>query len=89
LLTESLACNASTANAFGVVVTDIADPFETTKNTTIKSLGGLYGGLWRDVALRSGVWLNNSAVTSITLAPLVGSNFVTNSRFSLYGLKGS
>ena len=89
LLTESLASSVSTANAFGVVVADIADPFETTKNKTVKAVSGLQGGLWRDVSLRSGVWLNTGAVTSITLAPLVGSNFVANSRFSIYGLKGS
>ena len=75
----------NTANSFGAVVLDILDPFETTKNTTIRALSGLTGSL-NEVHLRSGAWYNTDALTSINFDQF-GSNFVTTSRFSIYGLK--
>ena len=35
------------------------------------------------------LWSNTSAITSITLAPALGTNFVSGSRFDLYGIKNS
>jgi len=87
-LAEAMPVSSSTANAFGAIVTDILDPFETTKNKTVRSLNGM-NAAWSSVELRSGAWLSTSAVSSITIKPLVGSNLVANSRFSLYGLKAA
>jgi hypothetical protein len=40
--------------------------------------------------LTSGIWNNNSAITSITFSePNGGTNFATNSTFYLYGIKNS
>lgn len=72
-----------TSGMFGATVIDILDPFETTKNTTIRLLSGS-GAL--GIYLFSGVWLNTSALTTILLYPEINS-FVTGSRFGLYGLK--
>jgi hypothetical protein len=79
------AANA-TANAFGPGVIDILDPFETTKNKTVRSLAGT--PTTPQVSLRSGLWRNTAAVSSITLLDPT-SNLVTGSRFSLYGIKAA
>lgn len=77
-----------TASAFNAGVCDILDPFETTKNKTIRTLSGVPGSYDR-IWLASNLWVNTSAVTSITLVSGFSANFVTGSRFSIYGLKGS
>lgn len=83
-----LGCTANNAAAdtYGASIIDFLDPFETTKNTTVRSLGGQTSGLNR-IGLESFAWFNTDALTSIQLAPSA-SSFVTGSRFSLYGLKG-
>jgi hypothetical protein len=80
----------ATANTFGIAVIDILDPFETTKNKTVRTLGGRVpaNGETR-IALSSGLWANTAAVSSINIAPEAGSQWVTNSRFSLYGIKAA
>jgi hypothetical protein len=69
---------------FSGAVTDILDFSDTTKNTTIRNLSG------NDVQVRltSGLWIDTSAITSTTILPNVG-NFITGSRFSLYGIKAA
>ena len=76
----------TSANIFGVSVIDILDYANTNKNTTIRGLSGANGTSSR-VALKSGVWLNTAAVSSILLYRS-GLSFVAGSRFSLYGIKG-
>jgi hypothetical protein len=73
------------ANIFASFVIDILDPFETTKFTTSRTLGGF---ATRSIGLNSGNWRNTDALTSITLRHQVGDNLVTGSRFSLYGIRG-
>lgn len=87
MVTENMPVSSSTANVFGVFVTDILDPFQTTKNKTVRTLNGM-NAAWTSIELRSGAWLSTTAASSILLKPLVGANFVANSRFSIYGLKG-
>jgi hypothetical protein len=79
------AANA-TANAFGAGVIDILDAYETTKNKTVRSLAG--ATTTPQISLRSGLWRNTAAVSSITLLDPT-SNLVTGSRFSLYGSKAA
>ena len=74
------------SNIFGAGVIDILDPFETNKNTTIRAFGGETANNY--VAIHSGAWYNTAALTSITIDQF-GTNFVADSRFSLYGLKAS
>jgi hypothetical protein len=88
-ITESAACANNAANIFAGIVTDILDPFETTKNKTIRSFGGNYASGWKGVELYSGLWQSTNALTTITLTPLIGTNFVQYTRFSLYGMRSS
>jgi hypothetical protein len=78
------AANAPTG-AYGAAVIDIPDAFSSSKNKTLKSLGG--SRTTPQISLRSGAWLNTNAVTSISLFDNT-SNLVSGSRFSLYGIRG-
>jgi hypothetical protein len=81
-----VAGNTATANAFGGGVTDILDPYSTTKNTTIRTLNGLASST-NYVSLTSSAWYNTAALTSILMLP-DSNDWVAGSRFSLYGIKG-
>lgn len=76
------------ASSYGAIVVDVLDYASTSKNKTIRLLGGTdYNGSG-NVALVSGVWLNNTtAISSITLTSGAGS-WTTDSKFALYGIKG-
>jgi hypothetical protein len=79
------ALGGNTGN-FGAVMIDILDAFETTKNKSTRHFGGYSTDI---VELGSGSWRNTAALTSILLDQDVGSNFLTGSRFSLYGWKAA
>ena len=72
-----------TSNTFGAFVTDILDFASSSKNTTLKSLSGTSSV----IELSSGLLNNTASITSINLDVLIGTNFVSGSRFSLYGVK--
>ena len=79
------------ANAFGVQVIDILDYANTNKNKVIRSYTGMdYNGtsntLPGQLNLRSGVWLNTNAITSITLKS-EANNLTQYSQLALYGIK--
>jgi hypothetical protein len=80
----TFANNTLATGAFGGVVLDILDPFETTKNTTARAFGGL-----SIIGLSSMAWFNTNSVTSIRIASFTSSNLLQNSRFSLYGIKAT
>jgi hypothetical protein len=79
-------CNAD-SNNFAAAVIDILDPFETSKNKTIRSFAGSArsGSNW--LGLYSGAWYSTDAITSIELG--FGNNWTQYSRFSLYGIKAA
>ena len=85
ILLQRITTSADTANAFGAMVVDFLDSYSTTKNKTIRSFGGYAIG---QLFLNSGFRNNTASITSITLTSATGPNFVTGSRFSLYGIKG-
>lgn len=82
----SLTAATQTANSFGAMIIDILDPFETTKNTTIRTFAGLTGS-YNFVGLSSGLWMNTNAITTILLDQFFGTQFLAGSRFSLYGFR--
>ena len=70
-------------NVSCVAVMDILDFASTTKNTTTRSINA---DVNFNVIVASSGWYSTAAVTSLTL--LANVNFVTGSRFSLYGIRG-
>jgi hypothetical protein len=81
-----IAGNTAQTYEFGGSIVDILDPFSSTKNKTVRSLGGLKGG-GTEIGLISGLYLSTSAITGLTVIPETG-DFQVGSRFSLYGIKG-
>jgi hypothetical protein len=77
----------STTNAFAAFVVDIMDAYGN-KNKTIRALSGQTASGANNIALGSGLWNSTASLTSLTIDPIYGSNFVAGSRFSIYGLKG-
>lgn len=75
------------ANAFIAGIVDILDFSNTSKYKTTRALSGIAssaGG--QGIKLGSSLWQSTAAITSVTMLPVSG-NFVTGSRFSIYGLK--
>ena len=68
---------------------EIADYANTSKNKTARGIYGYdtNGGTYtQELGLFSGLWMNNSAINSITLSLTQGTNFGGSSTFSLYGV---
>jgi len=77
----------SGANIFGAYIWDFLDYANTSKNKTVRLLGGVDFNGSGTVGLISGAWFNTAAINSLTFTS-GSANFSTNSRFSLYGIKG-
>ncbi len=82
-------------NVFNGFVLDILDYANTNKYKTMRILAGYdvngtggTGSFGGTVGLYSGAWQNTNAVTSITFAPVDGTNFTQYSTIALYGIKG-
>jgi len=73
-------------NNFGTIIVDILDYANTNKYKTVRSLGGFDGNGTGLLGLISGVWMNTSAITSLSFS-LPSYNLVTYSQFALYGVK--
>lgn len=82
---RNLNASSSPANAFGAFVIDILDFADTSKNTTVRTLGGSTSDNF--IALSSGAYFSTNAITSIDLGTQFSQDFVTGSRFSLYGIR--
>lgn len=72
---------------FGGAVIDILDPFETTKNTTIRTFSGFENSTADKIAIGSTAYYSTSATDSIKFEAI--GSWVSGCRFSLYGLKAS
>lgn len=76
------------SSSFGVVVMDILDYTSTSKNKTIRALGGFDRNGGGIITLSSSLWFKTpETITSIMLRPQSAS-FTQYSRFSLYGIRG-
>ena len=78
------------ANIMGVAIIDIHDYASTTKNKTIRGIAGVdgnYSSVDFEINLMSGLWINTSAVTSVSLVS--NDPFTTTTTFALYGIKGA
>jgi hypothetical protein len=74
---------SGSTNVFSASVVDILDAYSTTKNKTVRWLGGYSS----EIALASNLWENTSSITSIAISTSAD-NFSIGSRFSIYGLRG-
>ncbi len=89
---NAMAGNGAPANTYGAFIIDILDYSNVYKFKTMRMLDGVdlngtvagFGGI---IELMSGLWMNTAGITSITMAPS-NPNWLTNSRFSLYGIRG-
>jgi hypothetical protein len=84
----------STVNTFTGVVADILDYSNTSKNTTVRSLYGFDtngtgngASQFGFVGLTSTLWIDTSAVNSITIEGFNSQVFPQYSQFALYGVK--
>jgi hypothetical protein len=78
--------SGSTADSFGAGILDILDFSSSNKNSTTRTLYGRALGSGFGVGLASGLYTKTDAITSLTLTAFQF-NFVSGSRFSLYGVK--
>jgi len=76
-----------TASVFSSVVLDILDYANTSKNKTARFLNGFDANGSGYIGFQSGLWINTTAVTSITFT-LEAGDFAQYSQFALYGVKG-
>jgi hypothetical protein len=82
--------NTEDANSsiFGSAVVDFLDFASASKKTTLRALGGSVHAGYTAINLSSGLWNNTASVTTIKLY-YSASNFVSGTRFSLFGVKGT
>jgi len=80
--------SSALANTFAVSVWDILDYSSSTKNKTIRMLGGTdLNGSGR-LNFTSAGWFNTNAITSLTFFGSGSASFVQYTHFALYGIKG-
>jgi hypothetical protein len=77
---------ARSSNIFSAGVIDILDPFETTKNKTIRTLMG--STEFNRIFLSSGLWMNTAEVTTLRFVGSAG-DWAQGTRISLYGIKAT
>lgn len=80
---------STTTSYFSSAIIDILDYTNTNKYTTVRTLTGSDANGSGSVYLRSGLWLNTAAITSIKIIPTSGATTINqHSTFALYGVKG-
>lgn len=79
---------SATASIFGISIFNILDYASTTKNKSIRMIGGFDANGSGRLNFTSSLWVNTSAVTSLTFRNSGNNNFVEYSSFALYGIKG-
>ena len=81
----------ATSGVFSAVIIDVLDYTTTSKAKVLRSLTGVdnndtNGRLY----FSSTLWTtSNAAITTVTLAPVYGSNFVSGTTLALYGIKAA
>lgn len=80
--------SAMDSNSYVAGICDISDYASSTKNKPVKTLIGGTAVQDSRTGLMSGVWNSTAAINSITTFQDGNYPFSSQSRFSLYGLKG-
>lgn len=85
--------NASfNSNVVGSTIIDIHDYASTSRNKTVRAFSGVdnnSASVVGKLALSSSLWMNTSAITSISIIASSSANFTTATQFALYGIKGA
>jgi len=85
---EGMPAETATASCYGVNIIDIHDYASTTKNKTVRLLGGYDTNSSNGkVYMYSGMRLSTTAISSLTIA--TNATWVSGSTFALYGIKGA
>lgn len=79
--------NSAGASIYGAGIIDILDYADTNKYKTVRALSGVDLNGSGQISFGSGLYSQTTAITSITLEAN-GVNWLTNSSFALYGIKG-
>lgn len=80
---------SAASGIFGTSIVDIFDYRSTSKNKTIRSLGGYDANGSGMVELYSGSWNSTAEVIALTFANYAsGNNFAEGTVFALYGIRG-
>lgn len=82
-----VAGNSAASNIFGTGVTDIIDYASTTKNKTVRSVGGNDQNGSGSIFLTSGLWINTAAINRIDVYGSQLNSFASGSTIALYGVK--
>jgi hypothetical protein len=86
-----LAATDITANVNSVFIIDIIDYASTSKNKTIRSMGGFNdnnSSSSESISLGSGLWRSTSVINSIKIYPEFTTNLKSGTTIALYGIKG-
>lgn len=75
------------ANIFGAAIINILDYSSTNKYKTVRSLTGADLNGSGTIRLYSNLWINTSAISSITLTPTSSGSYSQYSHLALYGIK--
>jgi hypothetical protein len=78
---------STSSNEFGSMVIDILDINSTTKNKTMRSLGGMVFSYGNWIELASAARFETNAITSLEVIANAGT-LGSGTRVSLYGIKG-
>jgi hypothetical protein len=78
----------SNGGSFGASIIDILDYANTNKNKTVRFLGGVDANGSGDIYFTSGLFLETTAISSISLYNGPGRPWAAGTSFALYGIKG-
>jgi hypothetical protein len=87
---QSISASSAETGNFAPVVVDLLDYASTSKNTTMRAINGFHTASYGfyEISLNSGLWMNTAAVTELNFYSITGFNFISGTRFSLYGIRG-
>ena len=85
----SISVSSGATNFNAVSVTDILDYSSSNKYKTFRTLTGQDTNGGGTISLRSGLWLNTAAITSITILFDNSQNLPQYTSFALYGIQGA
>lgn len=80
--------SGTTANTFAGLIIDVLDYGNTNKNKTVRTLTGWDSNGDGFIIFRSGLWMDTSAISSITIGMESTFKLAQYSSFALYGIKG-